>query len=235
MAASQLNRVLLHLRRQPLSFPGAEWSDGQLLGAFIERRDETAFAVLVRRHGPMVFGVCRRLLRHQQDAEDCFQATFIILARRAAAVVKRASLVSWLYGVAFRTAQQARSANARRQAREKQVEDMPHPAVTADEPQDWRPLLDEELNRLPEKYRTAVVLCELEGRPRRDAAELLRIPEGTLSSRLATARKMLAGRLATRGLSISGVSLAARLAGWWPATAESPAGCSSRSGQGERT
>src|SRR5262245_37174085 len=120
--------------------------DEQLLSRFIATRDEASFAAIVRRHGPMVLGVCRRLLRHHQDAEDCFQATFIILARRASAVVKRTALASWLYGVACRTAKQACSVNARRQARETQVEQMPQPVSAEYEPQDWRPVLDEELN-----------------------------------------------------------------------------------------
>jgi len=207
MANGNLGKLLDHLD-QLLAEP-----DERLLTRFLATRDEAAFSALVRRHGPMVLGVCRRLLRHQQDAEDCFQATFIILARRASAVVKRASLGSWLYGVAYRTALQARCVNARRQTLEKQVDQMPHPTVAPEELQDWRTLLDEELNRLPEKYKAAVVLCDLEDRPRKDAAHLLGIPEGTLSSRLATARKLLAGRLSARGVTISAVTLTTALSG----------------------
>jgi RNA polymerase sigma factor (sigma-70 family) len=197
-----LSKVIGHLR-QALAPPDRGPSDGQLLERFVADHDEGAFTALVRRHGPMVLGVARRVLRHTQDAEDVFQATFLVLARRAGSVVKRESVGSFLYGTAYRIALEARCLNARR-ARERQVEQLPHPAVAAEEPQDWRPLLDEELSRLPEKYRAAVVLCELEGRPRREAARQLGVPEGTLSSRLAAARRMLAGRLARRGLALAG-------------------------------
>jgi RNA polymerase sigma factor (sigma-70 family) len=187
-------------------------TDGQLLGCFIECRDEAAFEALVRRHGPLVLGVCRRLLRQEQDAEDAFQATFLVLARKAASLRARELLGNWLYGVAYRTAMQARATVARRQAREKQVQDMPEPQV---EPEPaWRellPLLDGEVNRLPDKYRVPVVLCDLEGKSRKEAARLLGLPEGTLSWRLAHARKMLARRLARYGLAVSGAALAAAL------------------------
>src|SRR5262245_57546834 len=186
-------------------------TDGQLLARFVLARDERAFASLVRRHGPMVFGVCRRVLRHDQDAEDAFQATFLVLARKARSVVKRESVGSWLYAVAYRIALQASVVRARRQAREKQVEEMPHPQVVPVEPQDWRSFLDRELARLPEKYRAALVLCDLEGMPRREAAGQLGLPEGTLSSRLATARQLLAKRLARYSLSLAGGTLATAL------------------------
>jgi RNA polymerase sigma factor (sigma-70 family) len=147
----------------------------------------------------MVLGVCRRLLGNHHDAEDAFQATFLVLARKSASVRQRASLGSWLHGVACRTALQARVAIARRRARERPMHQAPHPAVAPAEAPDWLPLLDRELALLPEKYRSAVVLCELEGRSRREAARQLGVPEGTLSSRLAAARKLLARRLARYG------------------------------------
>jgi RNA polymerase sigma factor (sigma-70 family) len=203
----RFHEVLEHLHRA-----GGGLTDGQLLGRFLSTRDEEAFAAIVRRHGPMVLGVCRRLLHDFHDAEDAFQATFLVLARKAASVVKRDSLASWLYGVAHRTALQARVTNARRRARERPMRDMPHLELPPAEPQDWRPLLDRELSRLPEKYRAAIVLCDLEGRSRREAACLLKIPEGTLSSRLAAGRRLLARRLAKSGLSLSGGMLAAALA-----------------------
>src|SRR5690348_17785308 len=127
MARERLNRALEHLRRAALVPDGAGLSDGDLLDRFVASHDEAAFAALVRRHGPMVLGVCRRLLGNYHDAEDAFQATFLVLARRAASVMKRDSVGSWLHGVACRTALQAASANARRRARERQVETMPHP------------------------------------------------------------------------------------------------------------
>jgi RNA polymerase sigma factor (sigma-70 family) len=208
MATTRLRLMVEQLRRA-LPPPGGGLTDGQLLSRFVAIRDEAAFAALVRRHGPMVLGVCRRILGHEQDAEDAFQATFLVLATRAAAVAKRDSVGSFLYGVACRTAWQARAVIARRQARERQVPSMPDPEMMPPETQDWRPLLDQELGRLPEKYRAAIVLCELEGRPRREVARQLGVPEGTLSSRLATARKMLARKLSRLGLApVGGVAAA---------------------------
>jgi RNA polymerase sigma factor (sigma-70 family) len=155
----------------------------------------------------MVWGVCRRLLRHEQDAEDAFQATFLVLSRKARSVVKRESVGGWLYRVAYHIALRARGMNLHRRARERQLEEMPEPEMVPAEPQDWRPILDRELERLPEKYRAALVLCDLEELPRREAARQLGVPEGTLSSRLATARHLLAKRLARYGLSVCGAVL----------------------------
>src|SRR5438552_13817363 len=176
--ATGLRGVLDHLHRA-----GENQTDGQLLARFVATRDEATFAALVRRHGPMVLGVCRRVLGHFHDAEDAFQATFLVLARKAASVCRRDSVSCYLHGVAYHTAMRAATAIARRRKRERQVDNMPHPAVAPPEAQDWLPLLDRELNRLPEKYRSAIVLCDLEGRMRREAARLLNIAEGTLSSR----------------------------------------------------
>jgi RNA polymerase sigma factor (sigma-70 family) len=159
----------------------------------------------------MVLGVCRRILRHEQDAEDAFQAAFLVLARKAGSVRKGESLGSFLYGVAYHAALKAQAANARRRTKERQVEDMPHPEVAPPEAQDWRCVLDRELERLPEKYRAPVVLCDLECRSRREAARQLGLCEGTLSSRLATARRMLAKRLGKTGVVLSGGALAAVL------------------------
>jgi RNA polymerase sigma factor (sigma-70 family) len=211
MRAVTVRQALGSLRRTLPLVEEGRLSDGQLLERFVAERDEAAFAALVRRHGPMVLGVCRRVLGHHHDAEDAFQATFLVLARKAAGV-RRESLASWLYTVAYHAALEARAANARRRARERQVQDMPHPEVKPAPAQDWRPLLDHELHGLPEKYRTALILCELEGKSRKEAARLLRLAEGTLSSRLATARRLLARGLARHGLSLSGAVLAAALA-----------------------
>src|SRR5262249_49486039 len=123
MKTDRLRRALGHLRAT-LSPPEG---DGQLLARFLASRDEFAFAALVRRHGPMVLGVCRRVLRHAQDAEDAFQATFLVLARKAGSVRKRAAVGTWLYGVAYNVARRARDMRARRRLREKQVEALPHP------------------------------------------------------------------------------------------------------------
>jgi RNA polymerase sigma factor (sigma-70 family) len=209
MATEQLSKVLQEIGSAGLRQNGGGLTDGQLLECFLSHRNEAAFEALVRRHGPMVLGVCRRVLAHAQDAEDAFQATFLVLARKAASVEPRELVGNFLYGVAYRTALDARTASARRRARERQVRDMPEPEATvpsADD--DWRPVLDQELSRLPEKYRVPVVLCELEGRSRKDVAGQLAIPEGTLSSRLATARRMLAKRLARRGLALTAGALA---------------------------
>src|SRR6516165_2557004 len=180
MAAWLRIRVAPALRPAGTSGDGAELTDGEFLDQFLTRHDEAAFEALVRRHGPMVLGVCRRILGDAHDAEDAFQATFLVLVRRAASVVPREQVGNWLYGVAYRTALEAKRVAARRRAREKQVNDMPHPTVGPEECwRDLQPLLDRELNRLPDKYRVPVVLCDLEGRTRKEAARQLDLPEGT--------------------------------------------------------
>jgi RNA polymerase sigma factor (sigma-70 family) len=202
-----------HLRQALLPYDGGGLTDGELLGAFLERRDEAAFAALVRRHGPMVWGVCRRVLRNPHDAEDAFQATFLVLVRRAASVVPRERVGNFLYGVAHRTALAARGAGVRRRAREKQVGEMPQTAVEAKEPgSELSAVLDRELSRLPDKHRLPVVLCDLEGRTRKEVARQLGLPEGTLSNRLAAARKLLAKRLARHGFALPAGALVAALA-----------------------
>jgi RNA polymerase sigma factor (sigma-70 family) len=189
-----------------------ELSDGQLLERYLAGREEAAFALLLRRHGPMVLGVCRRVLRQEQDAEDAFQATFLVLVRRAEAIRPRERVGPWLYGVAYRTALKARTLAGRR----RQVErDAARPAalVEARDPDDLRPLLDQHLSRLPDCYRVPLVLCDLQGRARRDVARHLGLPEGTLSSRLARARALLGRRLGRRGAALSAGAVAAVLCG----------------------
>jgi RNA polymerase sigma factor (sigma-70 family) len=203
-----LNKVLDHLRRT-LAPPDGGPTDGQLLARFIASRDEVSFATLVRRHGPMVWRLCLRILGHVQNAEDAFQATFLVLACKAATVLKRESVGSFLYGVAYRTALKARTIHARRRSRERQVAEMPHPEIPPVEPQDW---LDHELNLLPGKYRAVMVACDLEGRSRKEAARQLGLSEGTVSSRLSRGRHLLAKRLSRYGLSLSGGVLASALA-----------------------
>src|SRR6516165_7027935 len=145
-----MEKVLDYIHRT-LAPPDGGLTDGQLLARFIASRDEPSFAVLVRRHGPMVWRLCLRILGHAQDAEDAFQATFLVLACKAAAVLKRESVGSILYGVAYRTASKARAVHARRRSQERQVGEMPHPEVTPAEAQDWLPRLDHELHLLPDK------------------------------------------------------------------------------------
>jgi RNA polymerase sigma factor (sigma-70 family) len=208
-----MNHVIHRLRRAVLLGEEAPWTDAQLLESFLSRRDPAAMEVLVRRHGPMVWGVCRRVLRDYHHAEDAFQATFLVLVRKAASITTRELLANWLYGVAHRTALKARQTAARRRKRESPAATMPEPAATGPERADGlRLLLDEELSGLPDKYRVAVVLCDLEGKTRKEAARRLGVPEGTVASRLTRARGMLARRLARRGLALCGAALTAALA-----------------------
>jgi internalin A len=210
MATGSRSAVLDQLRSSAFLQDGGA-TDGQLLEQFLAHHDQDAFAALLRRHGPMVWAVCRRLLGNVQDAEDAFQATFLVLARKAATIRQREAVGSWLHGAAYRAALEARA--ARQRFREKQVSAMPEHQVF-DQPAEWsdvRPLLDKALAELPEKYRTALILCDLEGRSRRQAARRIGIPEGTLSSRLATGRRLLAQRLSRHGLILSSAALAAQL------------------------
>jgi RNA polymerase sigma factor (sigma-70 family) len=212
MALNSVSQVLRHLRRSALQRSADSATDGQLLTLFAERRDEHAFAALVERHAPMVWGVCRRVLGDDHEAEDAFQATFLVLVRKAASVLPRERVANWLYGVAHTTALRARSLSARRRAREKQVTAMPEPETRpSDSWDDLRPLLDAELARLPDKYRVTVVLCDLEERTIKEAAHQLGWPQGTVAGRLARARTMLARRLKQHGVALSGGALAALL------------------------
>jgi RNA polymerase sigma factor (sigma-70 family) len=191
----------------PLTRFAAQWAppqpDGELLRRFARDRDEAAFAALVHRHGPMVYGVCRRLLGNAADADDAFQAVFLVLVNRADALTHRSTLGGWLHEVAVRVAKKARAAFGRlrkyerraAQARPEQVFD-----VLPADPPEW---LDRELTALPERYREPVVRCLLQERPRAEVAAELGIPEGTLSSRLDAARKRLAVRLARHRLPLA--------------------------------
>jgi RNA polymerase sigma factor (sigma-70 family) len=210
MAKAQLDTVIRHLRRAALWQDGANRTDGQLLASFINKKDGAAFEALVRRHGPMVFGVCRRVVGHFQDAQDAFQATLLVLARNASSIKQRERVANWLHGVALRTAMKAKSISAKRRGREKQVTEMPEPeAAQQDLWRDLQPLLDQELNGLPEHYRLPILLCELEGKTIKDAAQQLGWPQGTVAGRLARGRKLLAKRLTNRGVVLSAGSLAA--------------------------
>jgi RNA polymerase sigma factor (sigma-70 family) len=203
MAAGPGNALGRQVRRAVRLPDRDDLSDGQLLAQFLADRDEAAFEALVRRHAAMVLGVCRRVAGNAADADDAFQAAFVVLVRRGRELTGRATVGDWLYGVAYRTALKARAMAVKRRAREhaaaRSVE-----APPAADPPDWLPLLDEELNRLPRKYREPLVLCELEGRARKEVAGRLGVPEGTLSSRLAAAKKRLADRLRKRGFALSG-------------------------------
>src|SRR5438105_6629271 len=148
---------------------------GELLERFVVQRDESAFANLVHRYGSLVLGVCQRVLGDTHQAEDAFQATFLVLVRRAGSLDGRGRLGNWLYAVAYRTATKARMTAARRRARERQAMDSTSEAYTVDE-QAWdevRPILDEELSQLPRKYRAPLILCYLEGKTQQQAAQEL--------------------------------------------------------------
>jgi RNA polymerase sigma factor (sigma-70 family) len=177
-------------------------TEGQLLDRFLSRRDDAAFEALVARHGPMVVAVCRRLLRDPNDVDDAFQATFLVLVRKAGTLRRRDLLGNWLYGVAFRVASRARAVSARRLVAERSTEEVADlaQAPAADTPD---PALHEEVHRLPEKYRAPVVLCYLEGLTHEEAADRLRWPVGTVKGRLARARDLLRSRLTRRGVTLA--------------------------------
>jgi RNA polymerase sigma factor (sigma-70 family) len=206
MATAQLGTVLRHIRDLAADPARAEQTDGALLRAFLGGNDQTAFETLLRRHGPMVLRVCLRSLGNIDDAEDALQATFLVLARQAAAIRKRESLASWLHGVAYRMATHAKRAAARRRGHESQVRPAqpPDPARSAAW-QELRVLLDEEINRLPETLRAAFVLCCLENHSCADAARRLDLQEGAVGVRLSRARKLLRQRLTRRGVSLATV------------------------------
>jgi RNA polymerase sigma factor (sigma-70 family) len=183
-------------------------TDRQLLERFASVRDEAAFTTLVARHGPMVLGVCRRVLPNDHDAEDAFQAAFLVLARKAGSVRQPGALGNWLYGVAYRTALEARTKASKRRARERELAE--EPTVEPGSAIDWsdlRAVLDGEINRLPDKYRAAFVLCYLEGRTNEEAAQMLGCPKGTILSRLAWARQRLRDQLARRGVALSATAV----------------------------
>jgi RNA polymerase sigma factor (sigma-70 family) len=209
MARTPLYEVVRQIHRI-VGSPGiGGLSDAQLLERWLAQRDEAAFEVLVWRYGPMVWGVCRRQLPRAHDAEDAFQATFLILVRKAASIGKRESVGSWLYKVACRVVLRARLRAARRASREQPA---PGPLAAEEKPEviwrDLRPVLDEEVNALPEKYRLPFLLCYLEGKTTEAAAAQLRCPRGTVLTRLAWARKQLRLRLGRRGVTLSAVVLA---------------------------
>jgi RNA polymerase sigma factor (sigma-70 family) len=196
--------------------------DDQLLARFSGAKDalaESAFRELMHRHGPMVMGVCRQILRRPHDADDAFQATFLVLVRKSGSIRVGDSLAPWLYSVAFRTAHRARAISYRyRQLPDENLE-VPAEGSTTDPCQfDLRPLLHEELNRLPDKYREPIVLCHLEGKSHEEAARLLHWPVGTVSGRLSRGRELLRSRLKRRGIEVSPAVL---VANW---IAETPLG-----------
>lgn len=212
MARSAIGTLIQMLRKSVTRRDINALSDAHLLERFAVARDAAAFEILVQRFGPMVFGVCRRILGDVHAAEDAFQATFLVLAQKAPSLLRRSLVGNWLYGVAFRTAKRARADAARRHCQERQAP-MPDRSDPLEECiwRDLRPVLDEEIQSLPAKYRRPFVLCYLEGRTNEEAARELGWPAGTLFTRLARARELLRHRLTRRGIGLSSVSLSALL------------------------
>jgi RNA polymerase sigma factor (sigma-70 family) len=210
MANTALGSLLHYLRRLH-DRAAAEATDGELLRRHVAG-DKAAFAALLRRHAPMVWSVCRRLLDNEQDAEDTFQAAFLVLLRKAESLRIPHSVAAFLHGVASRIARKAQATAQRRRRHEAQAA-MPRssdPFVVVEQ-QELRALLEEELGRLPEKYRAPLVLCYLEGLSYTEAARQLGWRDGTVCGRLARARELLRQRLSRRGLTLSGTALAAAL------------------------
>jgi RNA polymerase sigma factor (sigma-70 family) len=200
MANASLLDILQHLRSLAGTEEEAGHGDGELLQRFAAARDEAAFATLLRRHWPLVWGLCRQVLRDAHAAEDAFQATFLVLARKAGSIRRHESLPAWLYRVAFNLASTARTGAARRRSHERLAVPMAA-ANPLDEVvlRDWQPILHEDVNRLPEKYRVPVVLCYLRGKSHAEASRELGRPVGTVKACLARARDLLRTRLAKRG------------------------------------
>lgn len=205
MSAHALQGMVQCLRRTVLLQEAAQWTDGQLLDCFLVKREAAALELLVQRHAGMVWGVCRRMLANRHDAEDAFQATFLVLVRKASSVKPRELVGNWLYGVACRTSLKARSTLSKRSKREKVVAEDPVCRTSAED-SELEALLDQELNQLSERFRAPLLLCDLQGKTRKQAAQLLNCPEGTVASRLVRARAMLAKRLRRHGVALSGAA-----------------------------
>ena len=209
--AGTLNKAVDRLRRLVGKGALAEQTDRQLLERFARTGDEVAFGALVQRHGPLVLGVCRRVLGHVQDAEDSFQGTFLVLARKAGQLAWEDSIKNWLHGVAYRVALKARAQGLRRKHKERSA-GAPAPGALESSWEDLRSILDQELSALPPKYRAPLLLCYLEGKTRDEAAEELGWTSGSVKGRLERGRELLRARLLKRGLPLSAVLCASLLA-----------------------
>jgi RNA polymerase sigma factor (sigma-70 family) len=211
MATAQRSTLLWHIHKLTADCGGRQWTDRELLDEFVGRGSEAAFAALVPRHGPMVLRAARRVLRHEQDAEDAFQATFLVLARGARSVRRGEAVASWLHGVAYRTAMKAKRSAARRRDHEARRRAAAPPAAPGPTWDEVQAALDEEIQRLPEPHRAAFVLCVLEGKSRPEVAAELGVKEGTVWSRLTRARQQLQRRLTRRGIQLSALLAALSL------------------------
>lgn len=209
-ASRSLSAALQQFGRALAAHDLGDASDAELVGRFAERRDEVAFTALVRRYGPVVFRVCRRVLRHDHDAEDAFQATFLVLAQKASAVRQAGAVGNWLYGVAYNVARKAKARRLERAVREGAVVPLRTEAAPA-LPDDLPEVVDAELSALPDRYRTAVVLCDLRGLTIREAAAEVGCPAKTLGTRLTRGRALLAQRLTRRGVTLGAAALATAL------------------------
>jgi RNA polymerase sigma factor (sigma-70 family) len=207
MSEGQRSTLLAYLSRL-VGAAATNSSDAELLARFADQHDEAAFEALLRRHGPLVWSVCRRVLGEEYAAEDAFQATFLVLVRKARSVSKQASIRSWLHGVALRVSLRARQQEQLRRRRDQETPSRPPGDATW---RDVRPILDEEIQRLPEKYRLPIIICYLEGQTNDEAARLLNCPRGTIATRLARARERLRSRLLRRGVTLSAETLATML------------------------
>src|SRR5947209_1997920 len=212
MATGQLGPLLRHIHKLAASRCPPASTDRQLLDDFAARRNEVAFAALVSRHGPMVLRVCRRVLNHEQDAEDAFQATFLVLAGNAGTIRKRDTIGDWLHGVAYRTAMKAKRSAARRRNHEARLRTAAPQAKPSPTWDDVQAVLDEEIQHLPSCFRKAFVLCVLEGKSGPEAAAELGCREGTVKSRVNRARQALRRQLARRGIHLAALLAALSLA-----------------------
>jgi HlyD family secretion protein len=214
MNGRRLSEIVRYLQRVVHADGASASGDGELLERYAVLRDEAAFELLLWRHGVMVLNVCRRILDHEQDAEDAFQATFLALARKARSIRRGTALAGWLYRVAFRVALAAKERARRRAAQETPTADVPAEQPNADPTwNELRQILDAEIERLPARYRLPIVLCYLEGKTNAEAARQLGCAAGTIFSRLSRARELLRSRLARRGVKLGSLALTALLAG----------------------
>jgi RNA polymerase sigma factor (sigma-70 family) len=207
-AVTNLDDTVKHLRKWAAARDADQLADQELVQRYVTSKDQAAFSCLVKRHGPMVLGICRKMLRHEQDAEDAFQATFLVLAKKGSTIRQREAVGGWLYSVAYRVASKLRAVQARRKVRENPLGDQ----VPARDGEDlsWREVqlaVCAELDRLSEKYRGPLLLCCLQGKTRDEAAQQLGCGVGVLRGRLDRGRELLRARLQRRGLALSAALL----------------------------